>query len=300
MNKFKWIFCIIILVCLMASIALAREVTLSLPADEELSSMALREKAMAKGFAMAVVSEAMTMLPGKLDAKRAELLQKYYTTHAKPYIQGYKILTSKISDQGVYIGLDVNVNRKNLRQGLKSMGLFTTSVSPVKASVAYPDDLDEQIMEILQGLVILTGVEPTEDGMPVFSLENGPEKTYKARLTTEDKEWLSIQKDLSVAWFNVWKRYFSHEASTGIKIGTKKLIVAGWFSPDAVLEFDRVLRGWESAVQEVQLVEMDMQSSGVGGTWDLRLLSSEKFDMLLKSYLPQRGLTYHLSEEGEE
>lgn len=299
MHKLKSIFFILVL-CMAASPAFAGQVTVALPAEEDVSSMALREKAMAKGFAKAVADEAMLMLPGKMGPERSELLKKYYVTNAKPFIQGYKILTSKVSEQGVFVGLDVSVDKRALRKSLKEMGFFVTSLEPVVAAVTYPEEMDEEAMIKLQELMTLTGVQQGEVEYPVFSLEPGPEGTYKARLTTEEQAWDSIQKNLDVAWFNVWTKYFGQAASENTKVGVKELTVAGWFSPDAVLEFDRVLRSWETAVQEIQLLEMDMQSAGVGGTWQLRLLSAERFEMLLRSYLPQRGLTYHLLEEGEE
>jgi len=299
MKMFKSTIVGFLLSILMCAFAWSGQVTISLPADEELSSMALREKAMALGFAQAVTNEAQLMLPGQLDELRLELLTKYYVKRAKPYIQGYKIIASEMTEEGVFIGLDVTVNRKNLRQSLKSMGLFQTSINPVVASIFYPQDMDEEAMELFQGLMTLTGVQPGNEALPAFTLERGPEHTFRAKLVTEEKQWASIQKDMSVAWYNVWKRYFTYKVEGAPKVGAKKLSVAGWFSPDAVLEFDRVLRGWESAIQEVELMELDMQSSGVGGTWAVRLLSTERLNMLLKSYLPQRGLTYQLSEEND-
>ena len=76
--------------------------------------------------------------------------------------------------------------------------------------------------------------------------------------------------------------------------------MAGWFSPDAVLEFGRVLRVWDSAVQEVQLVEMDMQPSGVGASWEMRILNRDRLNMMLQGFLPQRGLSFQLSEDTEK
>lgn len=285
---------------LLAGSALAQQVTVSMPAEEDVSSMALREKAMAEGFARAVAAEAVKMLPGTLDETRHALLKDYYLTRAKSYIQGYKIITSKITPEGVFIGLDVTVNTKTLRRNVEDLGLFKTVSAPVYAVVTYPDDLDEETLGGFQRLMMLTGVRPAQDVEPVFALERGPENTYRTRLSGDGQEWASIQKDMDVAWFNVWKRYFNHEASAAPRNGGMKLAVSGWFSPDAALEFDRVLRGWESAAQDVQLMELDMQSTGVSGSWELKPLNTERLTMLLKSYLPQRGLTYQLSEGGAQ
>jgi len=296
----KRIIFISLFLCLLAGTALAQQVTVSMPAEEDVSAMALREKAMDEGFARAVAAEAVKMLPGTLDETRVALLKGYYLTRAKPYIQGYKIITSKITSDGVFIGLDVTVNTKTLRHNVDELGLFKTVSAPVYAVVSYPQDLDEQSMTGFQKLMMLTGVRPAQDAEPVFTLERGPENTYRAKLSSDGQEWVSQQKDMDVAWFNVWKRYFNHESSAAPKNGGMKLAVSGWFSPDAALEFDRVLRGWESAAQNVQLMELDMQSTGVSGSWELRPLNKEQLTLLLKSYLPQRGLTYQLSEGGAQ
>lgn len=300
MQFFKHIIFTSFIIFFAAGIASAQQITVSLPADEDVSAMALREKAMAEGFAQAVAAEAQRMLPGTLDSARGGLLKEYYITRAQPYIQGYKIITSKMSEDGVFIGLDVTVNTKALRRNLKDLGLFKTVLSPVSASVVYPEELEEEGVTALQRLMTLTGVRPGQEDLPLFTLEQGPENTYRARLTTDQQEWVSIQKDMDVAWFNVWKRYFNFADAAIPDGGGVRLVVAGWFSPDAALEFDRVLRGWESAAQEVQLVELDMQTTGVGGTWELKPLSTERLIMLLNSYLPQRGLTFQLSEDGNE
>ena len=50
-------------------------------------------------------------------------------------------------------------------------------------------------------------------------------------------------------------------------------------------------------VQEVELVELDVQSSGVGASWSVRVISGERLDSLLLGYLPQRGLSHQLTQQ---
>lgn len=282
---------------LLVGTAVAGEVHVFMPVDEELSPMALRSKAMAEGFAMAVVEEARPMLPGKLDEARSDLFKEYLLTNAKPFIQGYKILNSEDMSMGLSLVLDVRVNKKTLRDALKRLGLMTTIVSPLEVSVVWPSDFTEEELVKLQGLMTFTGIQNAPDVMPSFLFERGPEGTHKARLEFDDHEWVAINKDMTKAWVELWSRYFTRSEVTQLRTGIQKLTVSGWFSPDAALEFDRVLKSWDSSVQEVELLELDMQPTGVGGTWEIRLLSGARLDMMLNSYLPQRGLSYQLSEE---
>nr|WP_321257076.1 hypothetical protein [uncultured Pseudodesulfovibrio sp.] len=264
-------------------------------AEENVSPMEMRTRAMAEGFAMAVLSEARVMLPD-LDPLRTEALKMYLVGHAKPYIQGYKLLSSKEVDEGLEMRMDVRINKRTLRDGLKKMGLFQTVKTPLAASVIWPQEMTVDEMAILQGLITMTGLELEENTYPALFLEYTKEKAYKGRMVLDNHEWLSINKDLSVVWVDLWARYFNQSQLKAVPAKTQLLTISGWFSPDGVLEFDRVLRGWDSAVQEARLVEMDMQPTGAGAVWDVNILNRDRLDMLLQSFLPQRGLTFQLTQ----
>lgn len=281
------------------SMAAAGTVDVFRPAEENVSPMEMRTRAMAEGFALAVLNEAKVMLPG-LDMLRAEALKMYLLGHAKPYIQGYKLLSSKEVEEGLEMRLDVRINKRTLRDSLKKMGLFQTLKTPLAASVVWPEGLSDDEMAALQGLITMTGLELEDDIRPAFVLEYTKEKAYKGRMVLDNREWLSINKDLAVVWVDLWSRYFGQSQSMAAPAKMQFLTISGWFSPDGVLEFDRVLRGWESAVQEARLVEMDMQPTGVGATWDVNILNRDRLDMLLQSFLPQRGLAFQMTQGDEE
>ncbi len=292
-----FIFFFVISFLVLADLAVAGEVRIFMPMEKGLSRMELRNQAMADGFAQAVFEDAMVMLQGDMDEVRTELFKQYLIEHAKPYIQGYKILSSQDMDAGLILRLDVKVNKKSLRDGLRRMGLFATITSPQVAAVVWPENMDEDAMTQLQGLVTLTGLQVDGVEYPSFTLEAGSENTYKARLVLEDREWVAMNKDMAVVWFELWGRFFTRSQMTATQTMAQTLSVTGWFSPDAVLEFDRVLREWDSAVQEVQMVEMDMQPSGVGASWKMRILNRDQLNMMLQGFLPQRGLSFQLSED---
>jgi hypothetical protein len=292
-----FVFFFIIFFSFMVESSPAGEVRIFKPMEDDLSRMELQNQAMAEGFAQAVLEEAKVMLPGNLDAVRTELFKQYLLEHAKPYIRGYKILSSQDMDAGLILRLDVKVNRKPLRDGLRRMGLFETIKSPQPATVIWPENMDEDAMVELQGLVTLTGIQVGGAPFPSFTLEVGPKKTYKGHLVLEGHEWTVVNKDMSVVWFELWGRFFTRSELTVFRSNKQILSVSGWF---AAIEFDRVLRGWDSAVQEVNMVEMDMQPTGVAASWKMRILNSDRLNMLLQGFLPQRGLGFQLSDGAEK
>lgn len=283
--------------CLCAGAAHATSVRVFKPGEAGVSPMELRNRAMAEGFAQAVLDEARRMLPAELDEARFELFRRYLVDYSKPYVQGYKILSSEAMDAGLILNLDVIIDKTALRNGLKRMGLMATALTPQPASLTLPQGLDDEENAALAGLVALTGLRQEPVSSPVLILEKGAGKVYTARLDSDNRSWTAHGKDLSVVWFDIWGQYFTRAEVRDARTNHYELSVAGWFLPDAALEFDRMLRQWDSAVQEVELVELDMQPSGVGASWSVRVISGKRLDSLLLGYLPQRGLSHHLTQQ---
>lgn len=288
-----WLLCV-------ATVVLAGPVQVFEPMTEGMTQRGLREKAQAQGYGQAVLEEAKAMLPAPLGEARETLLKAYFVGHATSFIQGYKVLSSQDFEDGLNLSLDVRVDRRTLRDSLKSMGLFETLGAPLTASVTWPEDLSGEELAEVRGLVALTNLRPAEGASPAVALERGSDKgTWKCRLSWDGQEWMGINQDMATAWFTVWPRYFDRPRERGAGAGGDSLAVSGWFSPDGVLEFDRVLRGWDSAVQDIELVEMDMQSTGSGATWKFTVVNRDRLDMLLNAFLPQRGLAFHLTGQPE-
>lgn len=283
--------------CLCAGAAHATSVRVFRPGEAGVSPMELRNRAMAEGFAQAVLDEARRMLPAELDEARTELFRRYMAEYSKPYVQGYKILSSEAMDAGLILNLDVIIDKTALRDGLKRMGLMATVLAPQPASLTLPQNLGDEESATLAGLVALTGIRQEPAASPALVLEKGTGNAYTARLDSGDGRWTAHGKDLSVVWFDIWGRYFTRAEVRDARTNRYELSVAGWFSPDAALEFDRMLREWDSAVQEVELVELDMQPSGVGASWSVRVISGERLESLLLGYLPQRGLSHQLTQQ---
>lgn len=300
MRMTRWFIGCVVAVLLLATAVQAAEVRIFKPREEDISPMQLRAQAMAEGFAQAVLDQAVTMLPAGLDESRTEALRQYFVGHSKPYIQGYKIISSQDMEAGLILRLDVRVNRKVLRGGLIKLGLFQTTEQPLAASVVWPEDLDEDASALVGSLVTMSGLALEEGAVPSFTLELGPKNSYKGHLILEDSEWKATNKDMSALWVELWARYFTKVEDSLEKEKPLELSISGWFAPDAALEFDRVLRGWESVVQEARLVEMDMQPTGVGAIWEIRTLGEERLKNMLQAYLPERGLSFVLVKGADE
>ncbi|MGE4422708.1 MAG: hypothetical protein AB7D39_10455 [Pseudodesulfovibrio sp.] len=298
----KYIFLLTVACCLLAAWpALAGQVQVFEPMAEGMSQRDLRDKARAQGFAQAVLDEAKAMLSDKLPEARVALFKEYLLGHAEPFIQGYKVVSSQDFPEGLSLTMDVRVDRRTLRDSLGGMGFFATLSQPQPATVVWPGDLTDEELQALHHLINLTGIAPAEGASPVFTLERGGDKgTWKCRLSYDGQEWLAVNADMAKAWFTLWPRFFDRPAAQSAQTGGETLTVSGWFSPDGVLEFDRVLHGWDGAVQNAQLVTMDMQPSGAGATWTLSVVNRARLEMLLNSFLPQRGLSFHLAAENRD
>lgn len=280
------------------TLSLAGKVQVYTVKEENMSSMALRNRALAEGFAHAVADEAQALLGGALDQNRLEAMRQYLVDSAKEYIQGYNILSSEDVEDGLMMTLDVHVNRRTLRDGLTRLGFFETAKTLQPASVTWPGEMTDEELSALQSLMVLSGVEQAVDVYPAVTLEYGPKKgTYKGTLVTEDREWGAAGKSLSMVWTDLWVRYFTRPKDNATSPKGRLLTVSGWFTPDGVLEFDRVLKGWDFAVQDSRLVEMDIQPTGVGATWNMNILDPKRLSTLLNSFLPQRGLSFQLGQE---
>ena len=287
----------VVCIVLLPTLSLADKVEVYTVREEETSPMELRNQALAEGFAKAVAGETQAILGGALDANRLEAVRRFFVGRSKNFIQGYNILSSEDVEDGLLMTLDVHVNRKTLRRGLERLGFFETVKALQPASVSWPGDLPEEALAEVQSLVIMSGLQRVDGAYPAFTLESGPEGTYKGTLVTVDGEWTSADKDLGIVWANLWTRFFSLPKDDVLAPKRQQLVISGWFTPDGVLEFDGVLKGWDFAVQDTRLVEMDIQPTGVGATWDMNILDSKRLATLLNSYLPQRGLSFQVNRD---
>jgi hypothetical protein len=258
--------------------------------------MEARQKATDLAFAQAVENEAVKMLPGSLGEERRALLGEYYLERAGKYVQGYrKIGTKNITregEDGISLTMDVTVNRRALRSSLQRLGVYFTTLKPIAATFRSQDQLGQEDLDTLKSLMLLSGVERGLDVLPEFSLQREGDKLWRGVLVTQGHHWTAVKNEIAEVWFDLWGRYFETRAVAESSSGSTRLRVNGWFTPDGVHDFDKILQSWDSAVQDVELVEMEMLPAGVSAVWDIRVVNLALLRSRLDAFLPERGLNY--------
>lgn len=290
-------YVVLMLVLLGAHAAQAKFVEVFVPSEEGMTSMQIRKKGTEEAFAQAVVDTAVEMLPATLSDDRIMLLREYFLDKAGGYVLGYKEISSLRQEQGLKLTMDVSVNRKALRTALQDMGVYYTASKPLPVTFRHQGELDPDNLQKVRELIELTGLKRDLDVQPEFLLQREGEKLWRGRLIFEGRDWVAVKKDIPELWFALWKRYFSRQEMRESASSATRLRVSGWFTPDGAQDFDRVLQSWVSAVQEVQLVEMEMLPSGVAATWEIRVVNSGLLQARLDAFLPVRGLNFGINNK---
>lgn len=292
-------FLTLILTCLATLPAFAGNIEVSVVEEENESSMELQNRAMNEAFAEAVHKEALRLLP-PLGEKRSALLREELKEKAGYYVLGYDKVQTEPSEDGLTMRMNVKINRQALRDGLKAMGVFSTARERLSTDVRVKGLNEEDRMK-LKGLMLLTGIDPSSDvDSPAIMISKDEKEMFDAQMRIPGRVWRGRGKDLGVVWNDLWKRYFTRQMAQAPKTGMATLRIAGWFTPDGVREFDRILRKWDGALSDVQLLELDMQASGVSGIWSAHILNRELLTGRLEAFLPDRGLSYSIDEKADE
>lgn len=267
-------------------------------AEEGVAGLELRTKTLDKAFGEAVFQDAVKILPCVVSPTRQEILKEYLETTAGQYVTGYKELSSKASKEGLEIKVDVEVNRRALREMLQKMGTYYTcgknkSASVLVSGLDAPDEAKR-----LKGLMLLSGIRHADGALPEFTLVRGAEGRWEGGLRTSENKWTSSSDDIASVWSTLWGRYFSGRNSHGAGPASEILKVSGWFMPDGVYEFDHVLSGWEGVVEESELLDLEMRNAGITAKWSVRVTDLQLLKLKLREYLPGRGLNFTFSEYG--
>lgn len=271
--------------------------------EKEVSQRTLRQEAVTEAFAQALFSEATRMLPGSLSAERTEALKKSFGSYYEEYINGYKDMDVKSGEDGVSVSIDVSVNRKSLRAAMKRMGLFSSAEVPAQIHVlnekytlneARQQDQNKKITElsVLYGLRDDTVTD--SNGTAVFSVRHASKKRWAGDLQSSRGKWFASGSSMERVWRELWGKYFGSENIEALMNPKAVLVVNGWFNPDGVREFGRKLKSWDSAVQEVNLLDVKMKPTAVSASWALEVSDQWVLRGYLNDYLPPRGLIFSL------
>ncbi|MGE4299821.1 MAG: hypothetical protein AB7E47_17520 [Desulfovibrionaceae bacterium] len=254
-----------------------------------------KDETQLKGFQQAVLLEALAVLPVQPDEARRTLLTEYLDTVAKDFVSSFSEAGAAGKDAAL---LDVTVNRGLLKKRLQEIGVYYTVIEPRQYNLmltgATPDAWD-----VLGRLQALSGLQVETGAMPSLSLEHvatadGP--VWQGVLHTDKADYPGQDKSLDVLWFALWKHYFSRPELDNVAAQTVVLHVEGWYAPDGVDAFDRLLRGWDEAVFEAVLEGVSMRAAGLAATWRVKLRSKDALEQRLQDFLPSRNLTYAVAD----
>lgn len=274
--------------------------------EKEVASRVLRDKAVSQAFAQALLSESVRMIPGSLSSERSEALKITLGKRYEEYISGYKDMDVQQGEDGVSVRIDVNVNRKSLRAALKKMGMFVPAGKTVFTDILISNEKytlneereakqNEQIntLSALYAIQNATTVEK-DDSVAEFSVRHVSKKRWSGELKSSYGKWFASGTSLETVWRNLWERYYGSQNVDVLMNPKAVLVVSGWFNPEGVREFGRKLKSWDSAVQEVQLLDVEMKPTAVSASWSLEVSDQWVLRSYLNDYLPPRGLNFNL------
>lgn len=274
--------------------------------EKEEASRVLRDKAVSQAFAQALLSESVRMIPGSLSSERSEALKITLGKRYEEYISGYKDMDVQQGEDGVSVRIDVNVNRKSLRAALKKMGMFVPVGKTVFTDILISNEkytLNEERQakqnEQINTLTALYAIQnattaENDDSVAEFSVRHVSKKRWSGELKSSYGKWFASGTSLETVWRNLWERYYGSQNVDVLMNPKAVLVVSGWFNPEGVREFGRKLKSWDSAVQEVQLLDVEMKPTAVSASWSLEVSDQWVLRSYLNDYLPPRGLNFNL------
>ncbi len=261
------------------------------PSEAGVSSMQLRAKARDAAFVQAVSQEAAAMLPADMSEQRKGLLAAHLAPLAASFVTGYQENAARTDESGLSLTLSVDVNKKALRDHLRGLGLLRSGGGPLFVDLRQLSSMNAQESETLKSLLALSDMTQSQGSMPELTLER-VDGRWKGTLRSGDAALAEMHPDLSSMWFAIWGKYFHRQASPAATAGVSQLRMTGWFSADGALEFDQAMRAWEDVAQDVRLLELDVQTSGVSGLWSIGITDRAGFESRLKDAVKGRNLRY--------
>lgn len=276
--------------------ATADEVRVFQPREQGMTPNQLRQETLYLGFAEAVFQVAGKLLPRPLEEERAAAVREYLTPSAEKYVLGYKELASTPSADGLTMLVDVDVNRRALRDHLESLGLMQTAGQPLPVRIVAEPTLTDADLASLSRLQVLSGISPSGVPLPELHIGREPDGPVRGVLRSAAGSWSALNTDLQTVWLHLWAQYFTSSQVASSGLGSEVLTVTGWFASDGAHEFDNMLRGWDGLLREVRLVDMDLLPEGVVARWEVAVTNRSALEQRLDQYLPPRGLSYSLSQ----
>jgi hypothetical protein len=292
--------------------ALAEPIRVSAESDQGLDPVQGHQQAQERAFVEAVFKTAQRILPTPLPAPRAVLLRQFLTPRATALVKSFQEPAAKAgpaasSDKpqpakppayaadkpaasSSTLELDVEVDRTALRDLLTRLGLLAGVRHPGGFMLSLGNGVAEADLKPLADIMALQGLTRQPQAPLRLTLERVPQGYLKAVLWADAKTYVTDSADVTQVWLDLWGKFFAaREQQPG---GTGRPIeISGFTQVDAVLEFTRILQGWDDCVREVQLSTVDIRQGNSSGLWSARVTNPDRLAARLKEYLPGRKLS---------
>ncbi len=300
------VLAVLILGCAIPAQAVKVQILKQADPEKDVPVRVLREEAMSQAFAQAILSESGRMT-GELPKERSEALKWLFGKHYEDFITGYKDLNVKQEEAGVSVSVDVNVNRKVLRETLLRMGLLAADPKPVDAvlnisngkfalSAEQQAEQNDDLAKLMAIYAVRNATAGAVNGTSAadFKVTRVSKSRWRGELQAGGTNWAGSGPDMESVWRQLWEKYYGANSSEILSTPKAVLVVSGWFNPEGVREFDRKLKSWDSAVQEVLLQDVEMKPTAVSASWSLDVSDQWVLKSYLNDYLPPRGLSFSL------
>lgn len=261
--------------------------------SQKLSPTQLRREALMLGFSEAVMQSALGLLSQAPTEERLTALRSFVKTKAGEWVLGYKEIAATPSDAGLSMVLEVDVNRRALRDVLESFGLDRPYNKPQYVTILPMPTVLEADKDGLVGVMKLVNAQDRPGSGPRISLARMESGVLRGELVSDRGSWTAMDADVESVWFALWQKYRAMGVSKAAGTGTE-LLVTGWFTPDGANDFDRVLNEWDDLVRSARLLEMDLTTEGVSARWAVQPMNMNGLQAKLRDYLPSRGLEFTL------
>ncbi len=270
-----------------------QQVKVEVPLEEDSSFRQMQQKALSKGFNLAVIQEASRIVPGELDQIRSEVLSEHLFRQIDDFILGYRIFSRQELEDFMVMEMEVNVDSGALRAVLQNLGVYYTSAGfwsyDLGTRGANPEDF-----QLLQRLQLVTGVNVDADADTSVELQRIAGGQWSGSIKHKNVYHQVSGGDLSEVWFDLWAYFFSQQEVVTTLTRELTLVTRGWATTEAVKIFNDRLISWEKDVESGRILYIHSNVPDLQAAWSLTSFNPDYLEKRLERYLPGRGVYFNI------
>lgn len=262
---------------------------------QESGPVKTRAQALGEAFAIAATDEALDVLRVTLPEARRLALRDYLAGASGELVRAYhEEGMTQVEGGGYRMAVEVDLNRDQLKERLKQVGIYYTADSEVPCVMQVSGDAEAQTR--VQRLQLVAG------------LVSRPGASLRCVIKPSGKGWYGTLDDAGVAasatgatvdevWGRLWPDYLAKRTMPADAGTPQEVLVRvwGWLTPDGTEVFDKALRDWDRALTGASLAEVSMRPDGMTGVWRVRLVDRAELERRLAEYATPRKLRYEIS-----